>query len=237
MTMIRINLIAEKKASTPKAAKKVASGGGGQGSELQENIILIVMVLLAGLTFYFLNKSVKDELAQARQTGKRLDKEYNKLKKWEEKQLDYEVKKELLNEKIKKISSLKDTRQGPSKVMEDIANVLPDSVWLESVTQGYDKKLVAGGRHGGTFKPTGRNLSDPSLIRVTGKAKTTEAITNFAERIIKMDKRYTNVELSNLDREGKGGRKADEGPKEYTFELFFTIMKERPPAGGGEGQP
>ena len=216
MTMIRINLIAEKKAGGTKPGKKVS----GQKSELEENLFLVVGVLAAIGVFFLMRHFVTKDLNAERRRQQQLEAEYGKVKHWKDKQLEYEIQKELLNEKIQRISSLKDRREGPVKLMEDVTNVIPGSVWLGSVTQGYDKNLtLVTGNNRIAFKPSPRNLSEPDLVQITGFAKTTEAITSFANKVLGLDKRYYDTELNNI------GRVNSEGPKEYTFDLYFKIRR------------
>jgi Tfp pilus assembly protein PilN len=217
MTMIRINLIAEKKTGAPKAAKKST----GQTSEIQENLIIILSVLLAVLVFFLMRSLVKNELAQKVAQEQKLQAEYDKVKHWKDKKLEYEVHRELLNEKIQRISELRDQRQGPVKLMQDIANVLPESVWLQSIEQGYQGSLVRqSGKGREALKLKGNNLETIYTVKLSGRASSTEAITNFANRMIQMDASYQKVDLNTVR------RTTVDGPQEYDFSLFFAI---RPP--------
>ena len=223
MTMIRINLIAEKKTGSakPSAAKKAPS----QKSELEENLILIVCVALAlGLAFW-LNHKTKKEYQAAYAEHTRLKAEYEKVKKWKEEKEKYDIQKELLNEKIQKISDLKDKKVGPVKLMEDVNNVLPESVWLVGITQGYNNNLVQkSASMKQAFKPGSRlGNSNTDLVMVSGYAKTTDSITNFAKKILSLDQRYFETDLNSYTREEQG----------YSFNLFFRIK----PAGGTSDQP
>jgi Tfp pilus assembly protein PilN len=147
--------------------------------------------------------------------------EYNKVKKYQEEKDRFELEKELLNEKIQKISELKDRREGPVKIMEDVHNVLPESVWLTSISQSYDKGLTLATRTDGKAYTPGKNLAEPNLIRVEGKAKTPDAVTAFANKILSLGDRYSNTELNNYElATGK-----DSGNREINFTLFFKILK------------
>ncbi len=220
MTMIRINLIAERKAGAPKAVKKST----GQTSEIQENLILIVLVIVAFGLSAFIWKSAKSELRKKESEVKVAEADFEKLKDWPEKKKEYELQRELLNEKIKRISDLKDQREGPVKLLEDIYNVLPESVWVESVTQGYDKgDLVATAS--GRFDPSlGTSIGKSNLVRVVGYANSQEAITQFANQFISMDNRYKDTDLNRIVRV-KGGESLS-----YRFTLWFKIPSNEPPA-------
>jgi Tfp pilus assembly protein PilN len=215
--MIRINLIAEKKTGAPKAAKKST----GQTSEIQENLIIIISLLMAVLVFFMMRSLIKGELSRKVAEQSKLQAEYDKLKHWKDKKLEYEIQEELLNEKINRISELRDQRQGPVKLMQDISNVLPESVWLQSIEQGYQGALVRqSGKGRDILKLKGENLENIYTVKLAGRASSTEAITNFANRMIQMDASYQKVDLNTLR------RTTVEGPQEYDFNLFFAI---RPP--------
>lgn len=229
--LIHINLIAGKKAGTaPKTAKKST----GQQSELQENAILIMSVLLAFALVFTMRHFVKKELRKQQTEEATLKAEWEQLKHWEEKKETYEIQKELLNEKIKTISDLQDQRQGPVQLMEDIYNVLPESIWLKEIRQGYDRGLLAPTKSGRkVYQLPGRNLGTPREFVVTGFASSAEAITNFANKVLSMNQRYNDTVLNDIFQTGGG-------PQEYTFNLYFQTKKKKsaevPPdgkAGGG----
>lgn len=216
MTMIRINLIAEKKTSAPKPVKRESK----QASDLQENIILLALVGVALLVFFSMRHFTKAELNATRNEEQRLKRDYEQnWAHWKEKKLDYEIQKELLNEKIQKISELRNRRQGPVKLMEDVINTMPESVWLESVTQGFNKELTIGKGSERKADTPSKNLSDPRMVRVTGFAKTADSITNFADRLYRLDDRYQKVDLSVLRRMEAEGT----GDKQFRFEIYFEI--------------
>ena len=226
MTMIRINLIAERKAGAPKVAKKPSR----QQSELQENLILIIGVAIAAAVVFLLWNKVDKELNKELSRNAELQAEYQKVKPFEEKQEEYEIQKELLNEKIQKISELKDLREGPVKLMEDVYNALPDSAWLISIWQGYNRNLAVASRSEGIVFSPGRNLGEPALVKVSGLAKTADSVTNFANKILNLDKRYYDTELNNYTRIAN-----EDGVKEYRFEIFFKVRRGVKQSSGSGG--
>ena len=234
MTMIRINLIAEKKAASPKAAKKAAAAaGGGAQSELQENAILIAAILVAVVLVFVMRHFVKQELNEARNEKARLEAEWQKVQHWEEKQITYEIQKELLNEKIKKISDLRDAREGPVKLMEDIYNVLPESAWLVEIRQGYDGALIKPTKtKRKTRKMPGDNLGSPLEFKIEGYASSSEAVTGFTNKLADMSSRYNKIELNNWEQQSV------DDVQVVKFDLYFSLKKKRKPApakkpGGG----
>jgi Tfp pilus assembly protein PilN len=211
--MIRINLIAEKKSGAAKVAKKDASSP----NDIQENILLLGGILIAGAVSFILYQNAQSNLKAANEQRNRLQAEYNDLKKYEQIKEDYEIRKELLNEKIMKISELKDNREGPVKLMEDVANVLPESVWLGGIDQGYSQNLVKPtGKGRQAFKPYSTNLGDQNLVRVSGYARTTDAITTFARKILSMDSRYEQTDLNSIDKLSEGY---------HVFQIYFKVKR------------
>lgn len=218
MTMIRINLIAEKKTAAPKATKKSsASAASGQLAELQEYAILIVLLLIAFAVGYWRHSSVKQKVRETLNAEQALKKEHDSLKIWEDRKAEYEVQKLVLNEKIEKISQLKDRREGPVRLLEDIANVLPESVWLESLSQGFDATLTQKTTsYTEAFSPSGQGkLPDTSLVMVSGRARTSEAITSFAKSVINLSERYSGTDLNTITQDGSTGI--------HQFKLFFSV--------------
>jgi len=228
MTMIRINLIAERKAGAPKAVKKTAA----RESELKDNFILIIGALAAVLVFMGLRHIAHKEDRAVTAEKVRLEGEWEKVKIWKEKKREYEIQKELLNEKIQKISDLKDRREGPVKLMEDIANVLPESVWLASIRQGYDNDLLKpNAKNRKVQNMPGKAAGKPNEIIVSGFANSAEAITNFANKILSMDSRYRRSSLNDYEQRG-------DGPQEYAFNIYFEIRRKSEASSGdadGEG--
>jgi Tfp pilus assembly protein PilN len=217
MTMIRINLIAEKKAGASKAAKKPS----GQQSEIQENFVLILFVVVSIALVAIIWNSVNNKLNEVRAENKRLTDEWKQVQGYQAEKEDYEIQKVLLSRKIAKISELKDLREGPVKLMEDVANALPESAWLKSIWQGYDRNLAQATRTEGTvIVPGPRKLGEPSLVMVTGQAKTADAVTNFTTRILNLDSRYYDTELNNYTQVEE-----EDGSKGYRFEIFFKVRQ------------
>lgn len=230
MTMIRINLIAERKAGAPKTTKKATR----QTSELEENIVLIVMVLVAlGACIAHYQVLKRQQMSLLAQKSA-LEAEYKKLEVWIQKREEFEIQKELLNEKIQKISTLKDRRQGPVKLMEDIHNVLPETIWLTDVTQGMDRALLSvtrPGREAG--KPANQKGITSNLeVRVSGYAKNTDAITTFARNVQNMEDRYSEIDLNQY---GLADKEITEGSG-FKFQLYFKVApakKDNPKPEGG----
>ncbi|MCB1042131.1 MAG: hypothetical protein KDC35_04300 [Acidobacteria bacterium] len=229
--MIRINLIAERKASAPKAAKSTA-----QYSELQENIVLIAFVALALIVFMVRRTMLNNERTALQTTKTNKEKEYKAVEKWKDLQLDYEVQKELLNEKIQKISQLRDRRQGPVKLLEDVFNNTPSSIYLATIEQGYDKRLVEKPGPGQAVFNPGSNPGAPNMFKITGYSKTIDAASTLANRLFAIP-RYTDGSLNTVIEQEKGDVQG-----EFLFTIFFKTTSGGEKAAaekkvGQEGSP
>ncbi len=227
--MIRINLIAERKASAPKAAKSAP-----QYSELQENLVLIIFVAVALVAFLGRRHLLNKEKGRLAADKSRKEAEYKEVEKWKDKQLDYEIQKELLNEKIQKISQLRDRREGPVKLLEDIYNNVPSSIYLTSIEQGYDRRLVTKTAPQAKVFSPGDNVGPPNYYKINGYSKTIDAASTLANRIFSITNRYTDGDLNTVVEETKAG----ESQGEFLFTIFFKTKlgeKEDPAKNGEEG--
>jgi Tfp pilus assembly protein PilN len=221
--MIRINLIRERKAVAAKAQKKKSQASSG----VQENIVLIVFALLAVGLLFGRNMMIKSQLdAKVREKNQR-QAEYDKLKPWADKKLDYEVRKELLNEKIKKIGELKDRREGPVKVLEDIYNNLPNNVYLVKIEQGVDKRLLTKvDNNSKVYAVSGQSLGQPNILRLTGRTKTIDAASVLASRLQQITTRYSKVDLNTFEAAKSQAGEKEAAPDEFEFVILFVSKLE-----------
>ena len=156
--MIQINLLsgregAPKRASRD-AATTMAAPVAGEGSNAIVVVAGLVFVVgLIGLIVwgYLLNSHKKNRI-QTLNAKKQELKTYEGLIEQERK---FRAQKELLERKKNAIITLKDNQSGPVKMLEDIFNRCPDSVWFESIVQ------------------------KGSSVTIRGRAKNAEAATEF----------------------------------------------------------
>ena len=149
--MIKINLLAERKAPKVKASSGVKMEGMGSGSNVLLIGILVVGVLVAGGWWWMLDSSVnewKDQLVQDDAELKRLE---GAIKKSEE----FEAQKALLSRKINLITDLKKQQAVPVHILDQMSENLPEFLWLDSMT------------------------AKDNQITISGKATTYTAVSNF----------------------------------------------------------
>ncbi|MCB1049850.1 MAG: PilN domain-containing protein [Acidobacteria bacterium] len=214
--MIKINLIRERKAAAVKSQKKKSQASSG----VQENLILIIFVALAAGALIVRNMMLSSTLDEKLRIASQKEAEYKKLEPYKEKQLDYEIRKELLNEKIKKIGELKDRREGPVKLLEDIYNNLPSSVYLLTIEQGVDSKLLdKTDKNAKTFTVKGKQLGAPNIIRITGISKTIDGASTLANRLQAISQRYSKVDLNTIET-------VKSSQDDYKFTILFVTKLE-----------
>jgi len=212
--MIRINLNGEKKGTPVKAKRKKRE----QVSELEQNLVLLICILVGIGVFFFIGWKIKSAFEEQRRIRDAKKAEYKTLEKWTQKKLEYDIQKELLTEKINKISQLKERREGPVKLLEDVFNNLPKSIWIDSIIQGYDRRLTNVIERGMDVLKPGQNIGKPNRVRLIGQSRTQDAAGTFANRIQGLDTRYKNVTLNTIiEKEGNA-------VPVYQFKLFLEMV-------------
>lgn len=163
--MIKINLLAERKAAKAKAATSSLKLEGPPGSQ---NFLLVGIVALGFLvaggwylqkasTLKRLNSELKAEQAEAQ-----------RLVEIRKKADEFKRQKELLERKINLITELKKSQSVPVHILDQVSRNLPDFLWLESMTAVSNN------------------------VNVVGKATTYNAVSNFYDNLIASG-RFTNV--------------------------------------------
>ncbi|PIE02528.1 MAG: hypothetical protein CSA81_06860 [Acidobacteria bacterium] len=212
--MIRINLNGEKRGAPVKTKRKKRK----QKSEVEQNIILILLVLIGIGVFFLIGWKINSDYDEQAAIKAQKQAEYKKLEHWEQKKLELDIQKELLNEKIQKISQLKSRREGPVKLLEDVFNNLPKSIWLKSIVQGYDRRLTDKVDPKGRALTPGRNIGKPNDLMIKGMSKTQDAPTTFANSIQGLDSKYNNVILESIVEE------KETSVPVFQFTLFLKLV-------------
>jgi type IV pilus assembly protein PilN len=168
--MIRINLI-----STEKTRKKVKSD-----TSVVELAVILLLIGIGGVGIFFWYSTVQDRIDNAKRL---VNKEKQAIQQLPDaiKQFDeYKKKRALLEQQLGVIEKLKNSKQGPVRVLDEISMRIPKQVWLTSVQQ-RDAKLV-----------------------ISGEAETNEAVAIFFKRL--QDSPYfKEVELQHIVRMEKSG--------------------------------
>ena len=128
--MIRINLLGEKVDSS-------------STHFLQLSAAVCCLIAVLG-TCFFVQGSLKSELAEAKREKKLVDNQLAALKKKTEKVEQLEAKKRLLKEKLVTIANLKAKKHGPVHVLDDMNQAIPDRSWLTALKETGGSLEVTG---------------------------------------------------------------------------------------------
>lgn len=164
--MIKINLLAEKKAAKAKAATgtgfKLETPQGSRSFLLMG--ILAIGVLVAG-GWYMQKASALKKLhgeLEAEQA------EAQRLVDIRKKADEFKRQRELMERKINLITELKKNQTVPVHILDQISRSLPDFLWLESMS------------------------ANANAVQIVGKATTYNAVSNFYDNLIGSE-RFTDV--------------------------------------------
>jgi len=129
--MIKINLLSEAKVTLVRRPEGETKGMGG----LDLITILIIGLLGAGVLVsaylywakYSKRKDVQAQIHAASEEYKRLEPIIEKVK-------IFKVRKEQLEKKLNLINELRSNQEGPVHLLDELADLVPDLLWLENVT-------------------------------------------------------------------------------------------------------
>jgi Tfp pilus assembly protein PilN len=159
--MIRINLLAERKAREGATAPGPATGTGEAVTGTLQSLLLALVLIgvLAGLLGF--GYYVKHTVASLQEEIRQADAELARLAEIRKKMDDYTKQKELLEKKVNLITELKRNQQVPVHLLDQISRNLPDFLWLDSMRQDAGNHIV-----------------------LVGKATTYNAVADFYNRLI-----------------------------------------------------
>lgn len=153
--MIRINLL------PVRAAKKREFGR-------QQIVLFGLLLLLAGIGNWFWYNRVDSELSQLDAQISRTRAEIAQLEKTIGEVKSIKEDKKALEDKLKILDALKKGRTGPVKVMDELATLIPQKVWLLDYTEA-----------GGAVTLTGQSASYEDLSAFSKKLKASVHFTNI----------------------------------------------------------
>jgi len=173
--MIKINLLAERKAAKAKAAPALKIEGPAGSQNLLLVGILLVGVIVAG-GWYWARSS---ELSRLRQAKADAEVELQRLEAIRKKADEFKRQKELLERKINLITELKKKQSVPVHILDQISRNLPDFLWLDSMSAASNQ------------------------INIAGKATTYNAVSNFYDNLLASG-RFTDVVLGKTSEVPEG---------------------------------
>jgi Tfp pilus assembly protein PilN len=152
--MIKINLLAERKAAKAKAASSIKFELGGSQNLLLAGIIVVGVLVAAGWSW-----ARVAELDRVRQAKVTAQAELKRLEEVRKKAEAFKAQKELLERKINLITELKKKQAVPVHILDQISRNLPEFMWLESLT------------------------ANANAISIVGKATTYNAVSNLCDNL------------------------------------------------------
>ena len=152
--MIKINLLAERKAAKAKAATSIKFEMGGSQNFLLAGIMVVGLLVAAG--WWWARVS---ELGRVRQAKITAEAELKRLEDVRKKAEAFKTQKELLERKINLITELKKKQAVPVHILDQVSRNLPEFMWLESLT------------------------ANANAISIVGKATTYNAVSNLYDNL------------------------------------------------------
>lgn len=152
--MIKINLLAERKAAKAKAPSSFKFEMGGSQNLLLAGIIVIGVLVAAGWSWARLS-----ELSHVQQQKVEAEAELKRLEEVRKKAEAFKKQKELLERKINLITELKKKQAVPVHILDQVSRNLPDFMWLDSLT------------------------ASSNAISIIGKATTYNAVSNLYDNL------------------------------------------------------
>jgi len=152
--MIKINLLAERKAAKAKAATSLKFEMGGSQNFLLAGIMVVGLLVAAG--WWWARVS---ELDRVRQDKISAEIELKRLEDVRKKAEAFKTQKELLERKINLITELKKKQAVPVHILDQVSRNLPEFMWLESLT------------------------ANSNAINIVGKATTYNAVSNLYDNL------------------------------------------------------
>jgi len=176
--MIKINLLAERKAAKAKARTKAATSvnfemGGSQNLLLAG--IMVVGLLVSG-AWWWVRVS---ELNRVRQEKVTAEAELRRLEDVRKKAEAFKTQKELLERKINLITELKKKQAVPVHILDQVSRNLPEFMWLDSLT------------------------ASANAINIVGKATTYNAVSNLYDNL-RTSGQFTDVVLGKTTEISEG---------------------------------
>ncbi len=164
--MIKINLL------PVKAAKKREFGR-------QQLILFALVLILGGIGNWFWYNKVDSELTQLNQRIAQTRTEIAQLEKTIGEVKSIKDDKKALEDKLKILDTLKQGRTGPVKVMDELATIIPQRVWL------VDYQESSG------------------AVTMTGQAASYEDLSAFSKKL-KASVHFTNITIKTARQRGDG---------------------------------
>ena len=140
--MIRINLLVERKQKKQKKAEVYVAGEEKRGPAFLTLLAIVtgVTLLIMTLVIFFLKSQVSDlksEYASNQSKIADFKKKIDEVKK-------YDTLNKAIQQKSGLIETLKKNQAVPVRLLDDISKLLPDGIWLSTVSYNTPKATIEG---------------------------------------------------------------------------------------------
>ncbi len=152
--MIKINLLAERKAAKAKSGPAFKVEFGGSQNLLLAGILIIGLLVAGGWAW-----ARNSELKRVTQQKIAAQAELKRLEDIRKKAEAFKTQKELLERKINLITELKKKQAVPVHILDQVSRNLPEFMWLDSLT------------------------ANANAINIVGKATTYNAVSNLYDNL------------------------------------------------------
>lgn len=170
--MIKINLLAERRAAKAKAPSTFKLEVGGSQNLMLAGILVIGVLVAGGWSW-----SKVAELDKVRDEKVKAEAELKRLEDIRKKAEAFKKQKELLERKINLITDLKKKQAVPVHILDQISRNLPDFMWLDSMT------------------------AVSNAITISGKATTYNAVSNLYDNL-RASGQFSNVVMGKTNESG-----------------------------------
>ena len=174
--MIKINLLAERKAAKAKAATSLNFEMGGSQNILLAGIIVVGLLVASG--WWWARNAELNRVQQAKITA---EAELKRLEEVRKKAEAFKTQKELLERKINLITELKKKQAVPVHILDQVSRNLPEFMWLDSLT------------------------ANSNAINIVGKATTYNAVSNLYDNL-RASGQFSDVVLGKTTEITEGSR-------------------------------
>ena len=191
--------------------------GGSKLVEVIKTLMLTGIFSCVLVVGFVINQSLSQGLKEKKRQQWKLGKELSRFDGWVEKKQDYQTLEWVLAEKMRIIDELETRRGNAVTLLQDLADDLPGSVRLGSVTQGFTASQVAAmtKTHGWVHFP---DEGGAEKVQVKGFGQSIESITRYGNRI-QAHSKYWRLKMNKMKRQQE--------TVEYSFEFSFRVRLSR----------
>ena len=170
--MIKINLLAERKAAKAKAPSTFKLDMGGS-----QNFLLVGILLLGIVSASVWSLMRSNELKHVQADKVAAEAELKRLEDVRKKAEAFKKQKEILERKINLITELKKKQAVPVHILDQMSRNLPDFMWLDSMT------------------------ANANAISIVGKATTYNAVSNLYDNL-RASGQFSDVVMGKTNENG-----------------------------------